>query len=323
LAQPTNRSFEEHTVSIPAPARRTHDDVHPSGPGHDDHEEHEHDLGLSHDLPTIMNRRRLLTFLGGAGAAAALAACGAGDSTGTAATSSAGGPGGPGGAGGPGGEPPADGGSTVEVAEGEIPEETAGPYPGDGSNGVNVLAESGIVRSDITQSFGTASGVAAGVRLTIKLKVIDLSDDGKALAGSAVYLWHCDRAGRYSLYSEGVTEENYLRGVQEADADGYVTFTSIYPAAYSGRWPHIHFEVYPGLDQAGSSADKLRTSQLALPEDISNTVYATDGYEASVANMTQTPLSSDNVFSDGYSLQMAKVTGSVGAGYTATLTVPV
>ncbi len=121
----------------------------------------------------------------------------------------------------------------------------------------------------------------------------------------------------------GVTEENYLRGVQETDSDGYVTFTSIYPAAYSGRWPHIHFEVYPSLEKATSSDSKLRTSQMALPEDISNTVYATDGYEASLQNMTQTPLSSDNVFSDGYSLQMGKVTGSVTAGYTATLTVPV
>jgi protocatechuate 3,4-dioxygenase beta subunit len=306
-------------VSFPAPARHQHDDLaEPATHEHD--EEHEHDLGLSHDLPTIMNRRRLLTFLGGAGAAAALAACGSSDSDASTSSSStaAAGPGG-----GQGGAPPADSGSTVEVADGEIPEETAGPYPGDGSNGVNVLTESGIVRSDLVKSFGTASGVAAGVPLTIKLKVIDLSDDGKALAGSAVYLWHCNQAGEYSLYSDAVKDENYLRGVQEADSDGYVTFTSIYPAAYSGRWPHIHFEVYPSLAKATSSESKLRTSQLALPEDVSNTVYATSGYEASISNMQQTTLASDNVFSDGYSLQLAKVTGSVAGGYTALLTVPV
>ena len=61
------------------------------------------------------------------------------------------------------------GDSNVSVADGEIPEETAGPYPGDGSNGVNVLTESGIVRSDITSSFGSASGVAEGVPTTVKL----------------------------------------------------------------------------------------------------------------------------------------------------------
>ncbi len=32
---------------------------------------------------------------------------------------------------------------------------------------------------------------------------------------------------------------------------------------------------------------------------------------------------SDNVFSDGYSLQLATVTGSVADGYRATLNVPV
>ena len=139
------------------------------------------------------------------------------------------------------------------------------PRP-DGSNGVNVLTESGIVRSDITRSFGSASGVATGVPLTIRLKVLDTSNGSGALPGAAVYLWHCDRDGRYSLYSEGVTQENYLRGVQETGGDGTVTFTSIFPAAYSGRWPHLHFEIYPSLGAATTASGKLRTSQMALPE---------------------------------------------------------
>jgi protocatechuate 3,4-dioxygenase beta subunit len=136
-------------------------------------------------------------------------------------------------------------------------------------------------------------------------------------------LWHCDRDGNYSLYSRAVTGENYLRGVQETGADGSVTFASIYPAAYSGRWPHIHFEVYESLAKATAASDKLRTSQLALPEDVSKQVYATDGYEQSVRNLSRTSLASDNVFSDGWSLQLATVTGSVGGGLAATLTVPV
>ncbi len=36
---------------------------------------HEHDRGLSHDLPTLLSRRRALTMFGGAGIVAALAAC--------------------------------------------------------------------------------------------------------------------------------------------------------------------------------------------------------------------------------------------------------
>ena len=40
------------------------------------------------------------------------------------------------------------------------------------------------------------------------------------------------------MYSEAVADENYLRGVQETDAEGRVEFRTIFPAAYSGRWPH-------------------------------------------------------------------------------------
>lgn len=188
-----------------------------------------------------------------------------------------------------------------------------------------MLTETGIVRSDLTSSFGSASGVAEGVPVTVRLKVYDLNgSDITALSGAAVYLWHCNREGEYSLYSENVADENYLRGVQETDAEGAVEFTSIFPAAYSGRWPHMHFEVYQSLADATSYTNKLRTSQLALPEEVCNEVYANaEGYEASVANMQQTSLDRDNVFADGVSLQMATVTGSVDDGYTVSLNVPV
>ena len=283
---------------------------------HDAHELEDHDRGLSHDLPTLLSRRRALALFGGAGLAAALAGCGVsgGDDGATGSTTAGNGAG---------AAPAASSAAGGSSSGSGIPEETAGPYPGDGSNGVNALTESGIVRSDITRSFGSASGVAKGVPLTVKLKVLDTGNGSAGLKGAAVYLWHCDIDGRYSLYSEGVTEENYLRGVQETGGDGSVTFTSIYPAAYSGRWPHIHFEVYPSLDAATTASGKLRTSQLALPEATCRQVYATDGYSQSLQNLAQTSLETDMVFSDGYSLQLAKLTGSVADGFTATLNVPV
>ena len=125
-----------------------------------------------------------------------------------------------------------------------IPEETAGPFPGDGSNGPDVLAEADVVRSDIRTSIGSASGAADGVPLTIELTITDTATGCTPLADAAVYLWHCDREGSYSMYSDGAEDENYLRGVQVTDADGRLSFTSIFPACYSGRWPHAHFEVY-------------------------------------------------------------------------------
>jgi protocatechuate 3,4-dioxygenase beta subunit len=203
-----------------------------------------------------------------------------------------------------------------------IPQETAGPFPGDGSNGPNVLNQSGAVRSDIRSSFGGVTGVADGVPLTIVLNIVSATTCA-ALAGRAVYLWQCDRPGRYSLYSAGVTNQNYLRGVQAADGDGRVTFTSIFPGCYAGRWPHVHFEVFPNLTDAASGANRNATSQIALPKAACDQVYATAGYESSVTNLSQVSLATDMVFSDGSALELATMSGSVASGLTATLTVAV
>ena len=285
---------------------------------------HDHDLGLDHDLSRIIERNRigrrgLFGIAGGVGLVA-LAGCAddepaGGSSSGSASDPTSRTP--PGGT--PGGE------SNVEVADGEIPEETAGPYPADGSNGPNVLTESGVVRSDIRSSFGSASGVAEGVPTTVRLRIMDLrGQDVAPLAGAAVYLWHCDRDGNYSLYSEGASDENYLRGVQEADDDGRLEFTTVFPATYSGRWPHMHFEVYESLAAATAATEKLRTSQLAIPADVAQDVYDNaEGYESSLETFAAVDLDSDMVFSDGHSLQMATVTGSVEDGFTLSLNVPV
>jgi protocatechuate 3,4-dioxygenase beta subunit len=138
-----------------------------------------------------------------------------------------------------------------------------------------------------------------------------------------VYLWHCDRAGNYSLYSNGVTNQNWLRGVQAADANGKLSFTTIFPGCYAGRWPHIHFEVFQNLTAAGNWSNKIATSQIALPKATCDVVYATSGYEASVRNLSGITLASDNVFSDGSQLQLPSITGDATTGYTATLTVAV
>ena len=133
-------------------------------------------------------------------------------------------------------------------------------------------------------------------------------------------MWHCDRDGEYSLY--GVTDQNYLRGVQATDASGVVTFTTIFPACYSGRMPHIHVEVYRSETTASSYTNKLKTTQIAFPVDVCTTVYATaTGYSASVANFADISFATDMVFSDGTTTEMATVTGSVADGYAVSLTV--
>ncbi len=209
-----------------------------------------------------------------------------------------------------------------------IPSETAGPYPGDGTNSnssgvVNVLTLSGIVRSDIRSSVAGLSGTATGVPLTLTLKLVNTASSCASLAGYAIYLWHCTSDGNYSLYSSSITSQNYLRGVQVTDSNGEVTFTTIFPGCYSGRWPHMHFEVYPSLAVATSGSNDVKTSQLAMPAAACNQVYGVaSGYSASVANFAATSLSSDNVFSDtSGATQLPTVTGNVTSGFVATLTV--
>lgn len=215
------------------------------------------------------------------------------------------------------GADPGDGSCSV------IPTETAGPYPGDGSNGPNVLTQTGVVRSDIRSSFAGLSGTADGIPLDVTLTLVSTGNACAPLVGYAIYLWHCDRGGRYSLYSAGATDQNYLRGVQVTDANGQVTFQTIFPACYAGRWPHIHFEIYSSLALATSAGAKVKVSQLALPKATCDLVYATSGYEQSVTNLSQISLATDNVFSDGATHQIATMSGSVAAGYVATLEVGV
>jgi protocatechuate 3,4-dioxygenase beta subunit len=258
------------------------------------------DQGLGFDVTTLMSRRRMLRALGFGAATVGLAACASTSSTGSTTTTAA------------------------STSSGEIPDETAGPYPGDGSNGPNVLSESGIVRSDIRSSFGGSSGTAGGVPMNLELVISDLANGGVPFAGVAVYVWHCDREGRYSMYSSGVEDQNYLRGVQIADSAGRVSFTSIFPACYTGRWPHIHFEVYPDQASITDASNAIATSQVALPEDVCNQVYAQAGYEDSVGTMSEVTLTSDNVFGDdGGASQLGTVTGDATSGYNVSLAVGV
>ena len=282
-----------------------------------------HDHGLASDLEMMRQlaaeRRQVLRWLLAGAATLPLVSCGGGSDAGTTASGSG---------------ATAGSGSTGTVttpttgACAVIPEETGGPYPADGTNTnggsiVNVLNQSGVVRSDIRASFNGATGVAAGVPLTIKLQLLNASGSCATLAGYAIYLWHCDRDGLYSLYSSGVTGQNYLRGVQETDSAGNLAFTTIFPGCYAGRMPHVHFEVYPSVAKAASAANRIKTSQFTFPMATLNEVYAASGYTASVRNLAQISYATDNVFSDGISLQMATVTGNATQGYVVTLSIAV
>jgi protocatechuate 3,4-dioxygenase beta subunit len=249
---------------------------------------HDHGDGLHEDLVRLATRRDALKIFGAGTAAVLLGASSA----------------------------------LATTPTGVVPDETAGPYPGDGSNGPDVLDDTGIVRHDIRRSFGSSRTLARGVPLRVNLTVTDASDDYAPLAGLAVYLWHCDRAGNYSMYSPAVADENYLRGIAKTDASGTAWFQTIFPGCYSGRWPHIHFEVYQSVAKAVASGPIVKTSQIALPQAACKRVYATSGYASSAGNLARTSLSSDMVFADDRAIhQLATVTGSVAKGFVANLTI--
>jgi protocatechuate 3,4-dioxygenase beta subunit len=281
-----------------------------------DHSHHSLADDLERMLATQSSRRRSLRWLLASAAAVPLASCGGGGSGGDAAASTA-------------SSSTGSTGTTTTTTTGTcavIPEETGGPYPGDGTNSngsgiANALALSGIVRSDIRTSVAPGSATAAGIPTTLKLQIVNVGASCASAAGAAVYLWHCDRDGNYSMYASGLTNENYLRGVQEADSTGTVTFTTVFPGCYSGRMPHIHFEVYPSLAKATSASNRVKTSQFTFPMATLNEAYATTAYSASSRNLATMSYATDNVFSDGTTLQMASVSGDPVNGYVVTLTI--
>lgn len=271
------------------------------------------DQGLHFDISTIrsrVSRRKFFGLLGMGAGTAAIAACSPGSDSSTASSST---------------------GTTSSAASSsaksnvdltEMKTETAGPYPGDGSNGPDVLEKVGVERSDIRSSIG-GGATASGVPMKLRLSIIDMVKKNSAMTGAAVYIWHCDAEGGYSMYGDGLEDETYLRGVQVTGDDGTVEFTTIVPGCYSGRYPHIHFEVFPDKKSISDASNAILTSQIAIPADVCRAVYETDNYEASIKNYKKTALDKDGIFSDGWDEQVPDFTGDVKSGYSLTLNVPI
>ncbi len=271
------------------------------------------------------NRRLALTALGSLGMASLLGCGGGGDATSTADTGTGTGTGSGTATGSGSGTTGTGTGTTTTCAI--APEETAGPYPADGStasnNTYNVLALSGIVRSDIRSSIGSSTQVG-GVPLTITITLTNTQASCAPLAGYAIYLWHCTQDGNYSVYTSNNIADNYLRGVQATDASGTVTFTTIVPGCYAGRMPHMHLEVYPSLAAASNARNKVRTTQLAFPTALLSSIYSSNaGYSASVRNLASITFATDNVFSDGTDLEMTTMQANTGGGYAARITISI
>ncbi|MEK6155083.1 intradiol ring-cleavage dioxygenase [Flavobacteriaceae bacterium 3-367] len=178
------------------------------------------------------------------------------------------------------------------------PSETAGPFP--------IKTPADWVRENIV---GNRKGVALRINLTVQ----NTNNNCTALEGALVDLWHCDAAGNYSEYNNQLdgsfTSAHFLRGRQTTNANGQVSFISIFPGWYPGRAPHLHLEI---LDRSGKS---LLITQIAFPEDVSKKVYATSGYKGDF----DTSNTQDGIFTDSLAQNMADaVSGNTADGYTLT-----
>ncbi|MCI4660232.1 MAG: hypothetical protein MRY63_00205 [Neomegalonema sp.] len=277
-------------------AAASHTEPHQDAHDQDAHDQEAHDLGLPHDLAMMLSRRRALRFLAGVGTTGLIASCGP--------------------------NPMGFGSQPDKIATDASgaecvlhPQETAGPYPADGSNNAhgtlaNVLRQSGILRQDMRTSFGDLSGQAEGVDLDVTLTLVDVDNACAPLQGHVIYLWHCTNAGAYSLYD--LPQQNFLRAVGVADSKGEVRFRTIYPGCYAGRYPHMHFEVYPSLDSATDYRSRILTSQIAMPDATNHAIYeGVPAYSASIANYARSPLSRDNIFADNTQRQLAAQTMSI------------
>ncbi|MER7923963.1 intradiol ring-cleavage dioxygenase [Streptomyces sp. NPDC096057] len=172
---------------------------------------------------------------------------------------------------------------------------TEGPYYLDGA----------LVRKDITEG-------KAGVPLTLRLTVVDATDGCTPVKGAAVEIWHCDAWGYYSGYTtanpggsapaeseegDSANDETYLRGYQVANANGVVTFETIFPGWYTPRTCHIHVKVHTGGEKADGTYEGGKvnyTGQLFFADDIAEEIFTLDPYAKHTG--TYTVLADDMVY---------------------------
>ncbi|WP_046368763.1 dioxygenase family protein [Flavihumibacter petaseus] len=191
------------------------------------------------------------------------------------------------------------------AAEGEqgdcavAPTETEGPFP--------THSPATYSRSDIRED-------REGYQLDVTITVGKVSNGCAALAGAFVDIWHCDAKGNYSEYggsgmqSSDYTSLHFLRGRQVTDADGKVTFTTIFPGWYNGRATHIHVHIF---DASGNS---LKVTQIAFPEGSGTALSKVNGYAKGMNGYTYN--ANDNIFGDDSSgIEIATVTGETSSGF--------
>jgi protocatechuate 3,4-dioxygenase beta subunit len=183
------------------------------------------------------------------------------------------------------------------------PELTEGPF----------FVDEGLNRSDIRIEPADNS-VVAGIPLVLTMNVTSIATNAcNALSGAIVDVWQCDAVGRYSDVRDQSTDtrgKKFLRGQQVTDANGRVTFTTIYPGWYQGRATHIHFKI---RRTSGGKSSEF-TSQFFFDEATSDEIYASAPYRKP-GNRTRN--TADGIFQQSGGKLTLALTKAAG-GYAST-----
>jgi protocatechuate 3,4-dioxygenase beta subunit len=139
-------------------------------------------------------------------------------------------------------------------------------------------------RSDLTTGT-TEPFVTGGLPLVLHFRVMLMGADSTCapLAGAQVDVWHASAEGVYSDEIPSMTQtkntvgEKYLRGYQITDANGGVTFKTIYPGWYAGRTNHVHVTVR--TFDADGRLDLLLTTLLLFDDGVNDAAMATPPYD--------------------------------------------
>jgi len=101
----------------------------------------------------------------------------------------------------------------------------------------------------------------------------------------------------------------FLRGIQLTDANGSVSFRTIFPGYYMGRTNHIHFKVRVDGRASGKSYAAGHTShvgQVFFPEDVATALMQHEPY--SLHRIHRTTQAEDEVFGDQHGeLSIARI----------------
>jgi uncharacterized protein (TIGR03437 family) len=197
------------------------------------------------------------------------------------------------------------------------PDVTEGPY----------WVDEKLFRSDIRTDPSTGL-VQAGIPLALTITVINSNASCAALTGAYLDVWHCGATGIYSdesTYNPGggtgnvtTTGEKFLRGYQITDANGQVSFTTIYPGWYNGRTIHIHVRI---RTYSGAATLTNYTTQIFFDDTINNTVLTNAAYARTSARDTTNATDMVYTTAGSNNASMLATVTQTSTGYAATLTI--